>query len=221
MIDHQLALTALRTQALTLSVVTTGSTTLSVTSAAYVRAAGSFITDGFVVGMEVTGAGFSVSGNNGAHRVTAVSALSLTCDGLATEASASGKTVSVGLPALRAWENIDFTPVAGRWFVEEDYLPGPAVQETLGQYGQVETLPQYVLRLYGLANTSTAALFKASDALLALFAPRTPLVLSDGNVVVVRTNPAPYRGQLLQAPGGGWAVVPITIPCRVRSANSY
>lgn len=218
MVDDQIALVALRNRVLSVAGPTTGSITLSVTSTDYVRASGSFITDGFVVGMEVTGAGCSVAGNNGAHRVTAVAALSLSCDGLATEASASGKTVSVGLPALRAWENIDFTPTAGRWFVEEDYLPGPAVQETLGPQGQVETLPEYVLRLYGLENTSTAALYKLANALLEHLPPRHNLVLSDGNVVVIRTNPAPYRGQLLRTKDG-WAMVSVVFPCRVRSAN--
>lgn len=221
MISNQLAIVGLRNKALALSVVTSGSLTLSVTSAAYVRASGSWITDGFVVGMEVTGAGCTVAGNNGAHRVTAVSALSLTCGGLATEVSGSGKTISVGVPAFRAWENVDYTPTPGRWYVEEDYLPGPTAQTTLGTLGQVEVFPTYVLKIYGLANTSTAALFKFADALLALFAPGTPIVLSDGVVIRVRTNPAPSCGQIVQAPGGGWAVATITIPCRVESANTY
>ena len=219
MIDHAAVLLALRGRALTLSVCTTGSVSLSATTTGYARATGSFVADGFAVGMEVTGAGFSTAANNGARVLTAVSALALTCAGCTTEADAAGKTISVGLPALRAWENVDFTPTAGRWFLEEDYLPGPAEQITLGARGAIESLPQYVLKLYGVAATGPTALYKAADALLTLFAPRAALVLSSGDVVAVRTNPAPYRGQLLPAESG-WSVIAVTIPCRTRSANT-
>lgn len=218
MIKHQLALVALRNRAITLSVCTTGSATLAATTTGYTRASGSFITDGFVVGQEITPTGFAA---NTVAIVTAVAALTLTVGtARAAETSAAARTIAVGLPALRAWENLAFTPTAGRWWVEEDYLPGPVAQITLGAYGQVETLPQYVVKLYGVANTSTAALFAMADALLLLFPPRQGIVLSDTNVVIVNTNPAPYRGQLVQSTDGAWAVITITVPCIVRSANS-
>lgn len=218
MIDNQIAVTALRNRAITLAGPTTGSTTLTATTTGYSRASGSFLEDGFVVGMEITPSGFT---SNPVSCVTAVAALTLTVrDARSAEASASGRTLAVLFPALRAFENIDFTPTSGRWYAEDDYLPGPAIQETLGPLGWIETLPQYVVKFYGLQNTSTAALFKVADAFLALFPPRQNIVLSDGNVIVVRTNPAPYRGQIQAAPDAGWAVVAVTVPCRVRSQNT-
>lgn len=219
MIDHQAVLLALRTRALTLSVNTTGALTgiLSATASGYARTSGSFVTDGFVVGQEVTPTGFTQTTPGVVTAVTA-SALSI-AGGRSAESPAGACTLDVRLPALRAWENVDFTPTAGRWWVQEDYLPGPAAQISLGARGQVETLPIYALNLYGLANTGVTALSKMADALLALFAPRTGLVLTSGDVVVVRTAPAPYRGQLVQG-DPGWAVVPVTIPCLVRSANT-
>lgn len=219
MINHQVALVALRNRALTLSVCTTGALTgvLSATTTGYARSSGSFVTDGFVVGQEVTPTGFA---QTDVGIVTAVSALTLTIlGGRTAESPAGAASLAVGLPALRAWENLDFTPTASRWFVEEDYLPGPAAQVALGPRGEMELLPTYVLKLYGLTNHSTAALYKAADALLTLFAPRTSLTLSTGDTIIVRTNPAPYRSQLL--PGApGWAMVALTVPCVVRSANS-
>jgi len=218
MIKHQLALVALRNRAITLCVCTTGSATLAATTTGYTRAAGNFLADGFVVGQEITPTGFAA---NTVDIITAVTALTMTvATARAVETSSAGRTIAVGLPALRAWENLDFTPTSGRWFVEEDYLPGPVAQITLGPLGQVETLPQYVLKIYGLANTSTAALFAMADALLALFPPRQGIVLTDANVVIVNTSPAPYRGQLVQSTDGAWAVIPITVPCIVRSANT-
>ncbi len=217
MISHHAALLALRAQVVALSVVTTGSATLAATSTGYSRASGSFVTDGFTVGMEFTPAGFAV---NAVHVITAVTAtLISTADTIAVETASSGRSLAVGLPTLRAWENVAFTPTAGRWYVEEDYLPGPSAQETLGSRGQVEALPQYVLKLYGTAGHGPEALYAAADALLTAFAPRTGLTLSTGDTLQVRTNPAPFRSQLLAAPQGGWSVVTVTIPCRVRSAN--
>ena len=226
MINHTTALLALRTQTLTLSVVTTGSATLDATTTGYHRSSGSFLTDGLAVGMEFTPTGFAV---NAAHVITAVTATTVTTpDTIAVEAAGAGRTLAVGLPAIRAWENLTpvngtapiSAPVAGRWYVEEDYLPGPAAQVTVGPLGQIEVLPLYVLKLYGLANTGVTALYKAADALLTLFAPRTSFTVASGDSLTVRTNPAPFRGQLMQA-DPGWAVVTVTIPLRLRSPNSY
>jgi hypothetical protein len=219
MVSHLAVLLALRGQALTLSVCTTGAQSLSATTTGYARAAGSFVADGIVVGAEILASGFTTPANNGSRVVTAVAATTISCAGCATEAAAAGRTISVGLPAARAWENVAYTPVAGTWYVDEDYLPGPVQAITLGPGASIETLPQYVLTLYGLANTGTTALYKTADALLTLFAPRTALVLSTGDVVTVRTSPAPYRSQLIPA-DAGWSAIVVTIPCFTRSANT-
>jgi len=216
MLSNQAAVLALRARLLTLSVSTTGSVTLSATTTGYARTTGSFLDEQFAVGMEITPAGFTA---NTVDVLTGVTALTLTTkNARAAETAASGRSISVGLPALRAWENLDFEPTTGRPFVEEDYLPGPAAQVTLGPLGQIETLPQYVVKFYGLRNTGTGALYRMADAALALFAPRTGLTLSTGDVVTVQTNPAPYRSQLIPSEPG-WAVCVVTVPCRGRSAN--
>ena len=64
------------------SPATTGTTTLSQTATSITRASGSFVTDGFTVGMEVEVSGFSGSGANGQMVVTAVAALELTLTAL-------------------------------------------------------------------------------------------------------------------------------------------
>ena len=219
MISNTLAHLALRNLALSLAVATTGSTSLSATATGYARTAGSFVTDGFKVGLDLTGAGFAVAGNNGAHVITAVTALTISCAGTAVDAVAAGRTLSVGLPTMQALTNVDFTPVTGRPYVEESYTPGPAGQVTLGPLGQVELFPMYTLNLYGISNTGISGLMATVDALLLLFAPRTTLVLSSGDVVRVRTQPAPYASPVMQA-SPGWAMCAVTIPCWVRTANA-
>lgn len=68
-----------------MSRVTTGSTALSATSTGYARAAGSFLADGFAVGMLVSGAGFTTPGNNAPKVLTAVGALTMSAPGCSAE----------------------------------------------------------------------------------------------------------------------------------------
>jgi len=218
MISHEQMQQAMRDRALTLSVVTTGATSLSATATGYARAAGSFLTDGFRIGMEVAGTSFSFAANTAAKVITDVSALALTCPGCVVEAAGT-RTLTVGLPEKRDWENLPLTPVAGRPYVREQYLPGPMAKVTLGPGGELESDPLYVLQIFVPANTGFLALAKYADALLDHFAPDTALSLANGDVLTVRTKPAPWRGQLLQDVPG-WAVVPVTIPFRLRTPTA-
>jgi hypothetical protein len=218
-ISHHEVQLALRTKLLTLSVATTGSTDLSGTATGYARSAGSFITDGFRVGMEVAGSGFADSDNNTPHTITAVTALALSCADTAVEAEAAGRTLTVGLPTGRAWENLDYEPTQNTPWVEEQYLPGPMRRETLGATAQLEVLPQYLPRIYVPANTGADAARKYADALITLFAPGTTMTTTSGDVLRVRGDLAPFAGQLVQTRPGA-AVVPVTVPLRVRTTNS-
>lgn len=217
-ISHSAIQLAARNQALALEVVTTGSVSLSASSTGYARASGSFLTDGFRVGMEVAGSGFSNGENNAAKTITNVTALAVSCDGCVTEGTGT-RTLTVGLPANRAWENLDLTPTVGEPYVQEQYLPGPMSQVTVGPYGELELLPLYVLSIYVVAKTGMLAPAAYADALLNLFTPRTELTLASGDVVRVRGDVSPYRGQLIQDESG-WATLPVTIPLRCRTANT-
>lgn len=55
----------------------TPTTPLSATATGYARATGSFLTDGFAPGMQITAAGFTTAANNGRSTVVAVTATSL------------------------------------------------------------------------------------------------------------------------------------------------
>lgn len=216
MVDDVAIQLALRGRLLTLSVVTTGSISLSATATGYARATGSFLTDGFAPGMEITPSGFV---SNPVDVLTGVTATTLTTKNTRTvEAAAGGRIIAVGLPARRGWENIALQPVAGMPYVEEDYLPGPAQLRTLGPSGTIEILPQYVVRLFGPQNVGIGALGKYAQAILALFAPKTAIAVGS-NTLRVRGDVAPLRGQLLQD-ASGWAVIPVNIPLRLETLNS-
>ena len=76
---------------------TTGSTTLSAGPEGYSRSSGSFITNGFVVGQQITASGFSNAANNGRSTITAVTATQLTVTKSTppvAEAAATGRTIA-------------------------------------------------------------------------------------------------------------------------------
>jgi hypothetical protein len=215
-VNHNALRLACRSHLLTLEVCTTGSTTLAATTTGYTRDSGSFVTDGFKPGMEVTPSGFVVTTPG---TITAVSALALTIkDGRTTESGASGRTLTVGLPARRVWENTESQPVTGEPYVVEQYLPGPGRKITLGPLGQIEVLPQYVVQVYVPANQGTGAADGYADAILEHFAPETSITVNNATLRV-RTDVIPFRGQLLQS-APGHAVVPVNIPMRLRVANT-
>jgi hypothetical protein len=213
---------ALRAHALALPAVarTTG-VDLAATATGYVRSdGGSFLTDGFMAGMEVVPTGFTETLPG---IVTSLSATSLTiAGGRDVEAAAPGRTLSVALPSLQAWENDIFpaegTDLSNRWYVDEDYLPGPSVVRTTGPGRRVDTQPAYVLTLYGPPNFGVLAHFTLADALLNHFAPHTALFPSSGDVLRVRGDVAPYRGQLTVREG--FALITVTLPLWLRTVNS-
>lgn len=219
MFSYHQARLALRARALTLSVATTGSTTLSATATGYARSSGSFITDGFAIGMEVTGSGFSAAVNNTGGVITAVTATALTVDGPVSEAAASGRTLTVGLPTRRAWENSKFTPTTGFPYVEEQLIPGPTFETSIGPGSTLEMRPLYALQVHVPEDTNVGAPDQYADAIIALFPPRQAMTLTNGDVLRVRGDTGPFRGQLLKRKPG-WAVVPVTVPLRLYTLNS-
>jgi hypothetical protein len=91
-------------------VITTGGTSLSATATGYARASGSFITNGFVPGLQINASGFTNAANNGLSTITAVTATTLTVTkvgGTVAEAAASPRTLVSSPPppsSLVVWD---------------------------------------------------------------------------------------------------------------------
>ena len=234
MIDHEATQLALRTKLLALEVITTGATTLAATATGYTRSSGSFLTQGFKPGMEILAAGFSNASSNGRGVITSVATLALTVTAydvtysngeltatgrtLAVDSAAAGRTISVPLPAITAWENTKVQPLTGAPFVEEQYLPGPTAQITIGPLGDIEITPQYQVQIHVPEGYGIGAARKYTDALITLFAPRTAITVGS-DTARVRTDTGPFTGQLIRS-RAGWVVTPVTFPLRLRTANS-
>ena len=166
--------------------------------------------------MEVTPAGFTT---NTVDVITRVTALTVTTRNARTKQTAgSGRSLSVVLPALRLWENVDSgsPPPLGVPYVEEQYLPGPQFIDNDGWQGALVMRPMYSPRIYVPANTGFLADSRYADAIQALYAPDTQFTLASGNRLTVRGDVAPFRGQRTQA-APGWSCIPLTIPLECRS----
>lgn len=222
MIDMADLQIALRLRLLGVELATTGSTTLAATTTGYTRASGSFLTDGFRVGMEVTPAGFS---DTNVRVITAVSALQMLVNSTHTagaptaQTADAGRTLTAYLPALREYDNDAFTPVTKRAYLAEEMVPAAAtLLSASADGGTLQQTGLYVLRLYGVGDTGHLAIRAMSDAILARYAPGTSLSVS-GGTAYVRSDLAPFAGPLRRV-DGGWSLCVLSIPWQAFSRNA-
>jgi hypothetical protein len=132
----------------------------------------------------------------------------------------AGRELTVGIPPLKSWENVRTVPLDERWMIEEDYLPGPApFKITLTRAAQYEHQPMYVLRLNGLAGSGATAMYSVAQGILDGFPPLLDIPMSDGGILRVRTEMAPYRTQLIPSEDAGRAEIVITIPLWKRTTG--
>lgn len=214
---------ALRNRAKTLVVRTTGVAALGQTVSGFTRTLGSFATDGFVVGMEITPIGFP---SNVLGTVSAVTANLLSVTGVRTAvAEAGARSLSALLPARRGWEGIPVTPVTGEAYLIEEFSPSSSNLRSLtASSGTLEDFGDYFLTWYMPTTVDTIpgigvnALRKSVKALKDLFPAGLTLAVGDGTFVRVRTKPAPATGQVV--PLIGWSALQLKIPWRVLSSNA-
>jgi hypothetical protein len=212
----------LRTRAVGVVVATTGSATLEATALGFARASGSFITDGFADGMEIHGTGFNA--NNKAPKMIKGQVLTgflPISGGCELQTATAGRTLIVGIPSDRRWENTWPTnpPAPGvRPYITDQwgaslfqFQAGPKVG------GHIEETGTYYLTWFGLANTGILALYREIAALKKLFTPGTQMTAGG---LFVRVRPSgPVTGQLTPLENG-MAFIQLAIPWRCASLNA-
>jgi hypothetical protein len=213
MLDHKAGRLACRNLLATLSVCTTGSTTLVATTTGYTRPAGSFVDDGFEVGMEILPAGFATNTRQVIKNV--VAGTILTEGTVAAQASGSGRSLTVGQPEYRAYTNIKYDPkqAAGRPYTEDDWLPGISTVTGTGDGATIIHEPIFVAKIYGLSERGTAALDAYSDSILTLFRPNLSIATSASQILKVKTITPPYKSGITNPSSlPGRALVTVTVP---------
>jgi hypothetical protein len=222
-INDRLMQLAFRDQLLDSVAATTGTTSIAATASSYTRSAGSFVTEGFEVGMEVLAAGFATAGNNGYKIVTSVAAGTLgvsSSTAMSTEAAGGNESIVCGIPEGRAWDNSLFTPTTGRWYIEEDLVPSTHTVPTFPKASAyAENRGLYVLRVFGLSGKGVYAIRRVASAILAQFTPGTGFTLSDATNVRIPSENGPIARQITPVEGG-WSYVLIEIPYLAHSLNT-
>lgn len=210
----------LRAQLLTTVLPATGSATLSAVAAGFSRASGSFLADGFAVGMSIAATGFSAA-NNAEAVVSGVTATLLSvAGGRVAQTASSGRAVAAVLPAARIYEGGQYEPAPGVPFLETELVPEPS--ELIGgpaEGGTVEVRGLFVVRLFTPAGMGSLGTRLVGDAILERFTPGTTFPAGP-DVVRVRGGLAPYSSALLgNARQSGHSLLPLTIPWRVYRRN--
>lgn len=215
--DHLAALLAIRARLLTTVVAQTGVVTLTATGNGFTRENGSFVNENFRAGMEVVPAGFA---DNTPVIISSVTDLEIrTTTPRTAQTAAPGRSLTVGIPLLRSWENKRIANIPdNRWYIDEDYLPGPS-RKIGGARGPVEHFPMYVVKLNCLAGYGVSAPYTVAQAILDVFPPWLDISMPDGRPLRVQGDPAPFRGQLLPSADAGRAEIVITIPLLKRTLN--
>lgn len=223
---------ALRNRALGTVVATTGTMELQATATGYHREdAGSFLDDGFRRNMEIVPAGFTANTVDVIRTVTAANIV--TMGGRATQALGAGRSLTVGLPLIRAWENETTTDdagnpttrIGGRPYLVEEMGPmaGNMVTSPMdGGLDEADVL--YVLTLYSLAGFGTEGPSAVMHALATRFAIGTHFAIGDDDELIcgrLRQNGGtlhPQIGQYVPI-AGGWMAQQLQITALARSRN--
>ncbi len=191
---------AARAHLLETVIATTGSTTLAATANGYTRAAGSFIADGFVPGLEIEREGFS---SNVIDIITWVSDDGdeiRTANSHAVQVAGAGRSL-IAIPPRAihygARKPTDVDVAVPYW--HERWLGGPSRSRSTFFRGaplRTTTDALYEINLYGRVNDEDIAVTRPADAIFGHFNPSsTALDIGTGEAMTVRTSPLPMIGQ--------------------------
>jgi hypothetical protein len=120
------------------TIANTGSTTLGATPTGYTRNSGSFVTDGFTVGRQITATGFTNAANNGRSTITAVTDAVLT--------------------VTKATPTVAENPASGRRLVADSIIQ---VSKTPAPVAEATATGRYLVSTLGMAPGGSAVVTAA------------------------------------------------------------
>lgn len=184
---------AVRQRLLSMLIADTGDVaTLAVAGGSYTWSNGSFLDQGFVVGDEITVAGFANAANNGTSIIVGVTAGTITVNKtLVTEAAGGTRSIKVKLVSAQAWEGREFIAIKGRPFLRETMRPISSVVRGVGNDALVEHQIAVRFTFFYPTNANLLALERQVGACMALFRPATPLSYNVSTGQVFRSERTP------------------------------
>ncbi len=206
---------AMRARLTATVLATTGLVTLVATTTGYTRSTGSFLTDGFRVGMPITPTGFTA---NPSDVIETVSALAITTKGTRTaQAAGASRALVATLPLNRAFDGELLVPVAGAWSLREEFVPATPQTITSAPNGGL-TINQglYFATFYAPDVYGNDALDAMTQRVLERFASGTQLD-ANGVVMWVPNVPGPAPGQTLASDTPGIKYKQLRLPWTAQS----
>lgn len=214
-LDLRAAKLGIRARVLATVVASTGSITLTATTSGYTRDAGSFITDGFVVGLEVTPLGFSA---NTVDVIDSVTDLTITTKrARAAQASGAGRSLTAYLPQTHALngDTVQLRPGYPAW--REEFVPAPPETITMSPNGgRTNDSGLYFATLILGQEYGDLAMDAMTSAILARFTSGTQIAADDAVLWVPWRNGA-SPGQLKPYDTPGVNYQQIRIPWNAQS----
>lgn len=208
---------AFRSRLASLQVATTGLITMSATANGYERNdGGNFQTDGFDIGLEVQPSGFPQTTAATISNVTATRVD--VYGGRIARSGSSNRALTVGLPAVRIYENGKINPDPNVQYAEHQLVSQPSELVSFPAHGGTrEDRGLYIVRWYFLGNTGVLGIRRAEAKLLALFTPGTTMIAGD-DVVHMRGSPGAWASQISERPSGH-ALKTFTLPYKIFRIN--
>jgi len=186
----------------------------------FTRLSGSFVADGFAVGMQVLSTGFPAGYGPRVVLDVTPSALRIVNGLPSTANAATGRALRSFVPLPILEDNEQYEPVPGVPFTETELVAQPSV--LLGAPYNNSTREDrglFVVSVHGPLDVGTKALLDTADAVLTRFAPGTVLLLSDNTAMRVRTDATPFAGKIDQLLAAHARIV-ITIPWHAYRINA-
>ncbi len=202
MLDLEIVNLALRARLQTVTIAATPTMDLSATSAGYARLTGSFVTEGYAEGMEVTPTGFpsEIAPRIDVATISKVEPLLLTiAKGRTPAVSASGRSLRVGLPGIAAFDK-PVTRVPDRPYFVEQF--SPSIAPTVGGYTEDRGL--YALTYLSETKYGKTPIQRAMLAIRELFTPGT-LIGTGTNQVRIRGLANTPPSQIYDGDGWSWS----------------
>lgn len=213
---------AFRTAMASVVKATTGAqVTISATVDGYSRSAGSFLTDGFDIGDEVSAAGFAGASiaNNGLGWITWLSDTVMQVTrpaGVVQVAAAAGGSVTItaGMPRLHVLENWRTDDVLDQPWTRETYQPAGIVPASLrSPTALVRHTGVWWLHIFYPANTGTSGVKRLRGKIMASIYPAMDLRYA-GQVIRVQAASKKNHTQDAQ-----WAGAPIAFHWQADTLN--
>lgn len=185
---------ALRDNATSLVVRTTGLITMAATVNGFTRSDGfSFENDSLLsIGMEVTPTGFTDNTPGVIESFSAAGALEIV-GGRTAQVSGSGRALIVKPPSLFFKANEGSKRNLNRHYLEESFVPATRALMTTSEKGYMIRTGLYFLRWYGLLEDGALGLETCCDAMVNKFDAGFAVIFADGSRLRMREDQLPER----------------------------